>query len=750
MSYTINKFGGEQLIVLEDGTIDTSTTLGLVGRNYVGYGETQNENFVWLLENFANSSPPARPLQGQTWYNSDTKLLHVYDGAKWVVVGAAVLSLTAPEDAAPGELWLNTTSNQLYVWDGVAWQFIGPENVAGFSGITRAQSTTLLDSTNVLRPVILIKVSGTVIAICSSMEFTINPSVSVPGFANLVAGITISTLRRFAGDIDGTATRATRLETPRNINGISFDGTYDIAIRSSTTKSLIKGDYIVGSNFDGSTETTWSVNASSENSIGKVVARNSSGGFSAGTINADLVGNVTGNVTSSGTSNFNIVRATQFIGPTLSGNADTATQLQTARTINGVSFNGTANITVTANAQTLTGTYINSGVTESSLVALGVLRDLSVANAGITLGSGNQLRILVEGSTPTIRSATGTLNFDMGDTGPDVSFINAVTSTSLSGPPAPAIIGDNTTNLGIPGYTFNNIYANTLVGNAQTATLAVRATNIVGGSAGSLPYQTASGTTTMLPIATPGYVLKTAGGGALEWAAPTFEGLKPGEYLALKRTDTGVPLTEYSTVYPTTIYVDATTSNTFNKVVARDPSGNFAAGIITASLNGNASTATNATYATTAGSATTAVTATNATNSTNASYSVTQANFDGSTKIATTRYVDNMVNLLAPAKMVISAPSPNLSSPDAQYADLINAYIPASAVTPGTLFQLTINVVYAGTDTSISASRWIMAYQWGTLSVGATTNLYNSSTGFKLTYSSNGSSWTYTGAWSYV
>lgn len=750
MSYTINKFGGEQLVVLEDGTIDTTTTLGLVGRNYVGYGETQNENFVWLLENFANSNPPARPLQGQTWYNSDTKLLHVYDGAKWVVVGAAVLSATMPPDAARGEIWLDTVANQLHVWDGAAWQFIGPENVAGFSGVTRAQSTTLLDSTNVSRPVILLKVAGTVVAICTSTAFTINPSNSIAGFANLVAGITMSTLRRFAGDIDGTATKATRFETPRNINGVPFDGAYDITIRSSTTRSLLKGDYLLGSNFDGSNETTWSVNASSENSIGKIVARNSAGGFSAGTINADFVGDLTGDVTSSGISYFNTVHAAAFVGPTLSGNADTATKFQTARTINGVAFDGTANITITSNAQTLTGSYINAGVTESSLVAVGVLRDLAVANAGITLGSGNQFRLLVDGSTPTIRSATGTLNFDMGDAGPDISFVNSATAFSLSGPPAPAILGDNSTNLGIPGYKFNNIYANTLVGNAQTSTLAVTATNIAGGGAGSLPYQTAAGTTAMLPIATAGYVLKSGAGGTLVWSAPTFEGLTPGDYLALKRTDTGAPLTDYTTVYPTTIYVDATPNNTVSKVVARDVSGNFSANIITATLNGNASTATNANYATSAGSATTAVTATTATNATNASYSVTQTNFDGSTKIATTKYVDNMVNLLAPAKMTISAPTPNVTSPDSHYVSIINAYIPASSVTPGTIFYLTINVLYASTTSSVGGGRWINAYQWGTLSVSSSTTLYNSSLGYKLSYYSNGSTWIYTGSWSFV
>ena len=53
----------------------------------------------------------------------------------------------------------------------------------------------------------------------------------------------------------------------------------------------------------------------------------------------------------------------------VTGNAGTATALQTARTINGVSFDGTANITVTAAAGTLTGATLASGVTASSLTS---------------------------------------------------------------------------------------------------------------------------------------------------------------------------------------------------------------------------------------------------------------------------------------------------------------------------------------------------------------------------------------------
>ena len=784
MAYTINKFNGTELIVLEDGTINTSTSLGLVGRNYVGYGETQNENFVFLLENFANTAPPSRPLKGQTWFNSTTSLLHVYDGTKWAIVGAAVLSTTAPEGPSVGQLWLRTTDNTLHVWTAAGWAFIGPEAVAGF-GTTRARSISLLDATGTARPVILLTVNGIVIAICSSIAFTIASSNAVEGFLDLETGITLSSLRKVKGSLVGNATSATFLENSRTINGVSFNGGSNITVKSSTTNKLVKGDYLTGSDFDGSSEITWAVDASSSNIIGKVVARNSSGGFAAGTITADLVGAVTGNVTAaSGTSTFNRVIANEFIGPTLSGNAFSATKLVAARTINGVAFDGTVNVTVPSSAQTLTGTFINPSVAESNLSTVGLLTNLNVADAGINVGS--QFKMLIDGAVPTIRvTATNKkINFDIADTSQpgavtDLSFIPASESLALGGLTAPAFIPDTegVTNLGHPVAVWNKVYANNLIGNADTATLATRATNVVGGGAGAIPYQTAVSTTGMLAVGTPGQILKAAAGNTLVWANPTFEGLTPGTHLALKNTITSAPIATYdgSSAVPVTIYVDAVSTNTASKVVTRDASGNFAAGTITANLTGTATTATNATNigvttddATTTGYVTfvtassgslpakvdanlTYNAATNVLNTTavNAQFSTTRTAFDNSTRIATTAYVDNMLSKI-PNKLVISDPQPNLTSPSAQYADLINAYLPANTVTVGATFDFIINVIYAATDTSVSGGRWINAYAWGSLSVGATTTLYNSATGFKLIYSSNGTTWNYTGSWSYV
>ena len=596
MAYVINKFNGVQLIVLDDGTIDTSTSLGLVGRNYVGYGETQNENFVFLLENFANTAPPSRPMTGQIWFNTTNDTAYAYDGSNWNPIGSATSSTTAPPNTNSGALWLKTPINQLYVYTGTEWRFIGPEAVEGF-GSTRARAGSLDNTAGDPQPVIFLETNGTIFAICTAAAFVINPSNSVTGFSNaLQAGINLSDTAKINGSITGSAATADQLTTARLINGVPFNASSNITVTANTSNLLKKGTYISGADFNGNVETTWSVDATSSNVIGKIVARNSEGGFSAGTITATFVGDLTGNVTAStGISTFNTVQATQFIGATLSGNAASATRLATAQTINGVNFDGSNSITVPASADTLTGTTINGTVTLSSLTQVGTLSSLNVNDSGIFVGSGNQLRMFVDSSTPTIRSATGRLNFDMGASGPDVNFVDSATSLSLGGPNAPAITGDNTTNLGITGYKFAGVYADNFFGNATTATLATTATNLPGGGLGAIPYQTAANTTAMLGLGTAGTVL-TAQAGGLAWQTIAQESLTKGSYLNMINTTTSGSLSVFNGNIPATISVDATSANTASKVVARDASGNFAAGTVTANLvgavTGNAATAT--------------------------------------------------------------------------------------------------------------------------------------------------------------
>ena len=76
MSYIINNTRGQIVAVVADGTVNTSATnLYLVGRALTDYGTYENENYVYLLENFANNTAPTQPITGLLWYNSDTEVL---------------------------------------------------------------------------------------------------------------------------------------------------------------------------------------------------------------------------------------------------------------------------------------------------------------------------------------------------------------------------------------------------------------------------------------------------------------------------------------------------------------------------------------------------------------------------------------------------------------------------------------------------------------------------------------------------
>jgi hypothetical protein len=562
--------------------------VALVGRNYTGYGELQNQNFVYLLENFANQAPPPTPITGQTWFSTINNSLNVYDGEKWSLVGTAEISATQPENPASGALWVDSSENKLYIWIG-EWLLIGPENITGF-GKTKAESTTLLSTTGSRLPVIIMYVNDSVEAIVSSTSFTISSVERPQGFIELIAGINFpnrSTAPNIKGNLEGTASKAAILETTRLINGVGFNGSSNISISAPTPFNLVKGDYIVGSNFNGSQTVTWSVDATSNNTIGTIVARDSGGDFSAGTITADLIGDVQGNVTATtGTSTFNIVTANQFVGASLSGNSNTTTRLRTARNINGVSFDGTQDITVPVNGDLVTGTRLANNVVNSNLSTLGTLSELRIDDAGMQIGG--VLKTHIDAGVPKIEIDNNqglTISVqDLSVTGSysTVEFIPGAKNLIQGGEPVSAIIPKNTLNLGEAYANFNKIYANSFVGslsgNSSSATSAISASNLTGGAAGSIPYQTTTGTTSFVPPGTSGQVLRSTGAGAPTWGGLSFSVLTRGSYLTGENYDGFVT---------TTWNVDATPSNVASKVVARDASGNFSANVITGTLNGN-------------------------------------------------------------------------------------------------------------------------------------------------------------------
>jgi hypothetical protein len=191
MSYTINRFNGAQVTVVADGTIDSTLSIKLIGKNYAGYGEVQNENFVFLLENFSNSTSPPNPLSGQIWFDSANSKLKFYDGSKFRLASGAEASASAPVGLTPGEFWYDTANKQVYVWNGTTFTLVGPQSVAG-AGTTQMQSISVLDDVGATHSIIQAVTNGQIMYIISADEFILNTALNaISGFSKIGKGITL-------------------------------------------------------------------------------------------------------------------------------------------------------------------------------------------------------------------------------------------------------------------------------------------------------------------------------------------------------------------------------------------------------------------------------------------------------------------------------------------------------------------------------------------------------------------------------
>lgn len=205
MAYTIDRYNRTVLTVVEDGTIDQTTDLKLVGKNYAGYGEIQNENFVYLLENFAGSSSPAKPISGQVWFDSGSSKLKFYDGSKWRTTGGAEVSSSSPTGLTEGDFWWDTANEQLYAYNGTDFILVGPQDAG--EGITQMQSRVVRDTLGTTHSIIASVINDTVVTVFSNDSFTIDNTDAenvIPGFDVVKKGITMVNTLASTGGVTAT------------------------------------------------------------------------------------------------------------------------------------------------------------------------------------------------------------------------------------------------------------------------------------------------------------------------------------------------------------------------------------------------------------------------------------------------------------------------------------------------------------------------------------------------------------------
>ena len=248
MAYTINLTDGTIFAVIADGTINTDSSLTLVGKNYAGYGEFLDENFVRLLESGANTSAPGDPLTGQLWWDKTTNVLKVYNGTTFKSISGARSSATTPTSNVTGDLWWDTTNSQLKVYNGSDFTTIGPAFTAG-EGTSGAIVTTITDSSPGSDHVVIqMYVNNTIVGIWSK-DASFTPAVAIAGFSSIEPGLNLVSTGTIANArFTGTATNADTLDT---LDSTAFMRT-NIATSNDTSISILNDTGLyVGGDSDG-------------------------------------------------------------------------------------------------------------------------------------------------------------------------------------------------------------------------------------------------------------------------------------------------------------------------------------------------------------------------------------------------------------------------------------------------------------------------------------------------------------------
>lgn len=464
MAYTITLTDGNVFATIPDGQTNTASSMTLIGKNFAGYGQFLDTNFVRLLENGSNTTAPSAPLTGQLWWDKANNLLKVYNGSVFKTISAATASASAPSSNVTGDLWYDTVNQQLKVWTGSQFIVVGPA-FSSSQGTSGALPETITDSVGATKFITSLYVNNNRVGIVyDAASFT--PQASLQStFPTIFPGITLTTTN--GAFFAGTANNATFLNgQPASSFVSSTDPNTSV---SGNLRVLNNNGFFVGtSNVFTVTTTTTDANILSAISGGNLViqanvggtrqtvatALGSNGAFAIA--NAATVGtllNVNGNITGG---NLNTSGTVSTSGNVVGGNAVITALVQ------GTTLSATGNVQA-GNLRTTGLVSVTGNITAAGNISGNYLFGNGSQLTGISAAVSVQ-KINNGTSEANIGVPGGNANISIGGTSNVVVFTNDVNNGAVFGLPisVPSIAktGANAVgNIGSVSNYFNRVFA---------------------------------------------------------------------------------------------------------------------------------------------------------------------------------------------------------------------------------------------------------------------------------------------------
>jgi hypothetical protein len=448
MAYTINLTDGTIFATIADGTVNTASSMTLVGKNYAGYGEFLDENFIHLLENGSDTTAPSAPLTGQLWWDKTNNLLKVYNGTTFKTISAATASGTQPTSNVTGDLWYDTTNQQVKVWTGSSFIVVGPA-FTSTEGTAGAIPETVNDNTATPHFVTGLYVAGTRVALVSKdSNFTAAAPTSTL-FPTVYKGITVSNSADtvLAGNVRNTG------------NVVITSGGATTAI-IQPTGTLITGFHSVTGNVIGGNITTAGLVTATGNIVtgANVVASGFAtvaGNVIGGNINSGGLASITGNVIGGNINTAGLVSATGNMVAT--GNVAGGNIIATTR-VSGASLSVSGNVD-SGNLRSAGLISVAGNITSAANVAGQFFIGNGSQLTGLSLGV--SVTKFVNGTTEgNIGATNGNINFNVGGVSNVVVIDTSTVYANVVSVASIAKTGTNAVgNIGSSSNYFNQVFA---------------------------------------------------------------------------------------------------------------------------------------------------------------------------------------------------------------------------------------------------------------------------------------------------